>query len=90
MQSNFMDNQSHKSITDEVKIKKFLNDIPNILKKSITPHLTDDMTYNDIVTKSEQFKAANRVTNADHTNPGYFSKLSRDTNAASTRVSYTT
>ena len=53
MQSKSIDKQGRKSITDAVKIRKFFNNIPHIVKKSITPHLTDDMIYNDIVTKSK-------------------------------------
>ena len=90
MQSKLIDKQGCKSITDEVKIRKFLNNIPDIIKKSITPHLTDHMTYNDIVNKSEQFEAANRGANAEHTKPRYPSKVSRYTNAGSTRSRYTT
>ena len=51
MQSKLIDKLSRKSITDAGEIRKFINNIPNIIKKSITPHLTDDMTYNDIVNK---------------------------------------
>ena len=90
MQSKLIDKPGRKSITEEVNIRKFLNNIPDIIKKSITPHLTDDMIYNDIVTKSEQFEAANRVANAKHTKPGDLSKVSKYTNAHSTRSSYST
>ena len=60
-----------KSITDEIQIRKFRTNIPDIIKKSITLHLSDDMTYNDIVTKSEHFEAANRDANAEHAKTGY-------------------
>ena len=55
MPSKLIDKQGRRSITDEVKIQKFFNNIPDIIKKAITAHLTDDMTCNDIVTKSAQF-----------------------------------
>ena len=90
MQRELIDKQGHKSITEEVKIRKFQNNISNVIKKSLTPHLTNDMTFNQIVTKSEQFEAANRVANAEHTKPEYPSKTSRYTNATSTRSSYPT
>ena len=90
MQSNLIDKQGHKSITEEVKIRKFLNNISDVIKKSLTPHLTDDMTFKEIVTKSEQFEAANRVANAEHTKPEYSSKAPRYTNTTSTRSSYPT
>ena len=90
MQSKLIDKQGHKSIREEVKIRKFLNNISDVIKKSLTPHLTDDMTFNQIVTKSEQFEAANRVANAEHTKPGYLRKAPRYTNATSTRSSYPT
>ena len=90
MQSKLIDKQGHKSIRDEVKVSKFLNNMPDIIKKSITPHLANGMTHNDIITKSEQFEAANRGANAEHTIPGYYSKVSKYTNAASTHLSYTT
>ena len=64
MQSKLIAKQGRKSITDVVKIRKFLNNLPDISKKSLTPHLTDDMTYNDIVYKSEQFEAVNRSPDA--------------------------
>ena len=48
------------------------------------------MTFNQIVTKSEQFEAANRVANAEHTKSGYSSKVPRYTNATSTLSSYPT
>ena len=44
MQSMLIDKASRKSITDEVKIRKLLKNIPDIIEKTITPHLTDDMT----------------------------------------------
>ena len=34
MQSELIDKQRHKSITDEVKIRKFLNNISDVSKKS--------------------------------------------------------
>ena len=90
MLSKLIDKQGHKSITEEVKIRKFLNYISDVIKKSLTPHLTYDMTFNQIVTKSEQFEAANRVANAEYTKPGYSSKTTRYTNATSTRANYPT
>ena len=71
MLSQVIDRQGRKSITDEVKIRKFLNNIPDIIKKSITPHVTDDMAYTHIVNKSEQFVAAKRGANVEHTKTGY-------------------
>ena len=59
MQSKLIYKQGYKSITAQVKIRKFYNNILDIIKKSITAHLTENMTYNDIVTESEQFEAAN-------------------------------
>ena len=59
MQSKLIDKQGCKSITDVVKISKFRNNMPDIIKKSITPHLTHNITENDVVSKSEQFEAAN-------------------------------
>ena len=73
MQSKLIDKWGRKFLTDDVNIRKFLNNIPDIIKKSITIHLTNDMTYNDIVTKSKRFDAANRVPNAEHTKTGYHS-----------------
>ena len=90
MQSELIDKQGRKSITEEVKIRKFLNNISDVIKKTFTPHLTDDITFNQIVTKSEQFEAVNRVATAEYTKPGYPSKTPRYTNATSTRSSYTT
>ena len=54
MQSKLIDKEACKSITDEVKIREFLNEIPDVFKKSITPHLTNDMSYSYIITKSER------------------------------------
>ena len=54
LQSKLIDKQGHKSIAGEVKMSKFLNNKPDIIKKSITPHLRDYVTYNDIVTKCEK------------------------------------
>ena len=88
MQSKLIDKQGRKSITEEVKIRKFLNNIWNVIKKSLTPHLTDDVTFNQRVSKSEQFQAANRVANEEHTKPGYSSRAPRYTNATSNRSSY--
>ena len=58
MQSKLSDKLGRKSITDAVKSWKLLNNIPDIIEKSIIPHLSDNMTYNDIVTKPEQFEGA--------------------------------
>ena len=66
MQSKLIDKQGRKSITDEVKIRKLLHNIPDIIKKSIKLHLPDDITYNDIISKSEQFEATNRVANVEY------------------------
>ena len=90
IQSKVIDKQGHKSITEEVKIRKFQNNISDVITASLTPHLTDDMTFDQIVTKSEQFEAANRVANAENTKPGYHGKTPRYTNATSTRSSYPT
>ena len=65
MQCKLLDKQGRKSITEEVKITKFHYNIPDVMQKShynipdviqksIIPHLTDDMSFNDILTKSEQ------------------------------------
>ena len=88
--SKLMHTQGRKSITAEVKIRKFLNNISDVIRKSITAHLPDDMTYNDIVTKSEQFAAANQAGNIEHTKPGYCREESWYTHATSMRSSYQT
>ena len=90
MESKLIDKQGRTSITNDVKISKFLNNILDIIKQFITPDLTDDMTYNDIITKSEQCEAANAGANTENTKLGYPSEVSRYTNAASTRADYTT
>ena len=90
MQSKLIDKLGRKSITDEVKIRQFLNNIPDIIKKAITPHLTDNMTCDDIVTQSEQFEGVNRVAFTRLTKARYPSKVSRYTYAANTRSSYRT
>ena len=46
------------------------------------------MTYHDIVIKSEQFETANRGADAEHTKPGYQSKVTRCANSTSARCSY--
>ena len=53
MQRKLIHKEGRKSITDDAKIRKFVNNIPDIIKKSIKRHLIDDMTQNDIITKSE-------------------------------------
>ena len=88
MQSKPIVKEGRKFITDEVKISKFHNNIPDVSKKSITPHLTDDIKYNDIVTKSEQFKVANRGANAEYTKPEYSRKVFMFTHASSTCARY--
>ena len=65
MQSLLIENRGHKSIW------KFLYNIPDPIKKSITSHQTDDMIYNDIVTKSEQFASVKGGGTAEHTKLGY-------------------
>ena len=62
MQSQLINQQGRKAITHEVKISKFRNNIMDIIKKSIALHLTDDMIQTAILTKLEQFDAANRDT----------------------------
>ena len=88
MQRKLIDKQGRKSITDEVIIGKFLNNIPHIITQSITHHLTNNMTHNDIVPEEEEFVALNRCSHAAHTKAGYYSKLSRCPHATSTRLSY--
>ena len=90
MQSKLIDKQGRNWITEEVKVIKLPNKISYVIKKSLTPHLRGDMTFNQIVTQSEQFEAANRVANAEHTKPGYPSKVPRYTDATSTCSSYPT
>ena len=90
IQSQVIHKQGCKSITDVVKIRNFLNNIPAIIIRCITPHLTDDMTYNDIVCKSEQFEAANRGANSEHTKTVYLSEVTGYSNSTSTRSSYAT
>ena len=90
MQSKLIHKQGRKSITEEVKISKLRNNICNVSKKSITRHFTDDMTFNEIVTKSEEFESPNRGANAEQTKQGYPNKPSKSTNATSTRSSYPT
>lgn len=69
MPRKLIDKHSAQSITDLVKIWQFIYNIPDIIKQSIIPHLTDDVTYNDIVTKSEQCEGTNQLANAAHTKP---------------------
>ena len=49
MERKLIDKHGHNVITDQVKIRKFCNTITDIIKKSITPYQTADMTYIDIV-----------------------------------------
>ena len=51
IQSKQIVNQGCRSIADEVKIRQYINNIAHLIKKSITPHLSNDMTYNDIVSR---------------------------------------
>ena len=88
MQSKLIDKQGRESITAEVKIRKFLYNISDVIKKSITCHLTDDVTYDHIVTKSEQFEGANGVPNTEHIKQGYYGKIQKYTNVTGTRSSY--
>ena len=88
--SKLIDKQGRKSITAEVKVRKFNNNISDVMKKSMTPHLPDDVIYTDIVTKSEQFAAANQAANIEHTKPGDCRKVLRYTHATSSRSSYPT
>ena len=88
MQSKFSNKQGRKLITDDIKIRKFLHNIAAHIKKSITPYLRHEMTYNDIVMKLEQFEEANRGANAERTKPVHPSQVSRYTNATRTRASY--
>ena len=88
MQRKLIDESGRTTITDELQISTFLNNIPDISKQSITPYITDNCTYNDIVNKSEQFEAANRVAHAEYNKPGYSSKVSRYTHATSTQSTY--
>ena len=45
MLSKFIDKHGRKLITHKVKIRNFPYYIPDIMTMSITPHLTDGMTY---------------------------------------------
>ena len=90
MQSKLIDRQGWKSITEEVKIRKFFNNIADVIKKSITTPVTDNMTLNEIVTKSEQFIAVIGGVNAENTKLGYLSSVFKYTNATSTSSSYPT
>ena len=83
MQSKLIDRQDRKSITEEVNLRKFLNNILYVIKWSITPHLTDDMTFDEIVIKSEKLEVANRGTNAEHSKQEYLRKLHRYPEATS-------
>ena len=42
-QSILIDKEGRKSISEEVKIREFLHNIPDVITKFITPHLIDDM-----------------------------------------------
>ena len=90
MRSKLIDKEGRKSITDEVKIRKLHNHILDIIKKSITAYLTDDVIYNHIVNRSEQFEGSNRGANAEHTKSGYSSKVSRYNHTTRTPLSYPT
>lgn len=88
--SKLIHKQARKSITAELKIREFHNNISDVIKESITAHLPDDMTYNDILTKSEEFAALNQGGNIEHTKPGYGRKVSRYTHGITTHWSYHT
>ena len=66
MQSKLIDKPCRKSITEEVKIRNFPNNISGVIKTSLTSQLTHNITFNQRDTKSEQFEDANRVANAEH------------------------
>ena len=85
-----IDKQGTKSITNEVNIRKFRNNLADVIEKSITSHLTEDMTYKDIVRKSEPLKALNRVSNGKHTKAGYSRQVCKHTNAINSPSSYWT
>ena len=52
IQNTIMDKQAHESIIGAVHLSKFLKNLPDIIQPFITPKLTDDKIYHDIVTKS--------------------------------------
>ena len=89
-QSKLIDKEVHKSRTEAVKIRKFHNNIPDAIKKSINTQLTDYVTCNDIFSKSEECVAAHRVANTEHNNQGYSSKEYNHSNATSARSSFHT
>ena len=90
MKSTLIDRQGHQWITEQVKIRKLLNQVPEVITASISTHLTDDMTFHEIDIKSEQLKAANSGANAEQTNLVYPSKGLSYTNASSPSFSCTT
>ena len=56
MQCKLIDKQGRKWITDEVKIRKCLCHIPDIIYMSIIPYSSNDLTCNRIVSNSYNLK----------------------------------
>ena len=88
MRSKLVHKQGRKWITAEVKIRKFHNNISDVINTYMTPYLTDHATCNNMVTNSNHFEHANRLAIAKHTTTGYPSKVYTDANATSARSSY--
>ena len=63
MQIKLIDKDGNQCISNEVKRRKLLNNLPPYMEETLMPQIKDDWTYEDIVEKAESYEAAKRGRN---------------------------
>jgi len=60
LQIQLIDKNGNQCISEEVKRRKFLNDLPDYMETTLVPQILDSWTFNDLVKKAESYEAARK------------------------------
>jgi len=60
LQIQLIDKDGNQYISEEVKCRKILNDLPDYIETFLVPQLLDSLKFNDLVKKAESYEAARK------------------------------
>jgi len=56
----FIDKDRNQCLSEQVKLRKFLNHLPDYMETTLVPQILDLWTFNDVVKKAESCEAARK------------------------------
>jgi len=60
LQIKLIDKDGNPYVSEEVKSRKFVNNVPDYMETTLVPQILDSWTLNNLVKKVESYKAARK------------------------------